>query len=42
VSEAEARKMLAHAFMTDVLERITNEDWRKYLAGLIDAKLETI
>ncbi len=39
VSEAEARKMLSHAFMTDVLERITNEDWRKHLEGLIDAKL---
>lgn len=25
VSEAEARRMLSHAFMTDVLERITNE-----------------
>ncbi len=42
VSEAEARRMLAHAFMTDVLERIGNEDWRTYLAGLVDAKLETL
>ena len=42
VSEGEARRMLAHAFMTDVLERITNEDWRKHLASLIDAKLETL
>ena len=42
VSEPEARRMLSHAFMTDVLERITNEDWRKHLAGLIDAKLETL
>lgn len=42
VSEAEARRMLSHAFMTDVLDRITNEDWRKHLAGLIDAKLETL
>ena len=42
VSEAEARKMLSHAFMTDVLERITNEEWRKHLASLIDAKLETL
>ncbi len=41
VSEAEARRMLSHAFMTDVLERIANEDWRKHLASLIDAKLET-
>jgi len=42
VSEAEARKMLSHAFMTDVLERITNEDWRLHLASLIDAKLEAL
>ncbi|MCC6541436.1 MAG: Fe-S cluster assembly protein SufD [Flavobacteriales bacterium] len=42
VSEAEARRMLAHAFMTDVLERIANEDWRTHLASLIDAKLETL
>ena len=42
VSEAEARKMLSHAFMTDVLERISNEDWRKHLASLIDAKLEAL
>ena len=42
VSEGEARKMLSHAFMTDVLERITNEDWRKHLASLIDAKLEAL
>lgn len=42
VSEAEARRMLSHAFMTDVLERITNEDWRKHLATLIDAKLATL
>ncbi|MBL0046288.1 MAG: Fe-S cluster assembly protein SufD [Flavobacteriales bacterium] len=42
VSVAEARKMLSHAFMTDVLERIVNEDWRKHLASLIDAKLEAL
>jgi Fe-S cluster assembly protein SufD len=42
VSEAEARKMLSHAFMTDVLERIVNEDWRKHLEGLINTKLETL
>ena len=42
VSEAEARRMMAHAFMTDVLERITNEDWRTHLATLIDAKLEAL
>jgi len=28
--------------MTDVLERVTNEDWRKHLASLIDAKLEAL
>jgi Fe-S cluster assembly protein SufD len=42
VSESEARRMLSHAFMTDVLERIMNEDWRKHLASLIDAKLEAL
>lgn len=42
VSETEARRMLAHAFMTDVLERISNKEWRRHLAGLIDAKLETL
>ena len=42
VSEPEARRMLSHAFMTDVLERITNAEWRKHLASLIDAKLETL
>ena len=42
VSEAEAKKMMAHAFMNDVLERITNTDWRKHLAGLIDSKLEQL
>ena len=42
VSEAEARRMLSHAFMTDVLERITNEDWRDHLEGLINTKLETL
>jgi Fe-S cluster assembly protein SufD len=41
VSEAEAKKMMAHAFMYDVLERIENKDWREHLAGLIDAKLAT-
>lgn len=41
VSEAEARKMMAHAFIYDVVERIENKDWSKYLSELIDAKLET-
>ncbi len=42
VSEAEARRMMSHAFMTDVLERIANADWRKHLEGMIDAKLEAL
>jgi Fe-S cluster assembly protein SufD len=42
VSEAEARRMMSHAFMTNVLDRIANADWRKHLEGMIDAKLEEI
>ena len=42
VSEVEARRMLAHAFMTDVIGRIANQDWRAHLANIIDAKLETL
>nr|MDQ3101086.1 SufD family Fe-S cluster assembly protein [Bacteroidota bacterium] len=39
VSEAEARKILAHAFASAVLDRVKNEDWRGHLKGLIDRKL---
>mgnify|MGYP003471421817 FL=1 len=42
VSEPEAKKMMAHAFIFDVLERISNKDWREHLAGVIDAKLATL
>lgn len=42
VSEAEARKILAHAFASSVLERVQNEDWRAHLMGLIDRKLATL
>ncbi|MGB5072330.1 MAG: Fe-S cluster assembly protein SufD [Flavobacteriales bacterium] len=42
VSEAEARRMMSHAFMTNVLDRIANAEWRKHLEGMIDAKLEEI
>jgi Fe-S cluster assembly protein SufD len=42
VSEAEARKLMAHAFVTEVLERIADTDWKDHLAGLIDAKLATL
>ncbi len=39
VSEAEARKLMAHAFITEVVERVQNEAWKAVLTGLIDAKL---
>jgi Fe-S cluster assembly protein SufD len=42
VSEPEARKLMAHAFASDVLERVKNEDWRGHLKGLIDRKLGTL
>lgn len=42
VSEAEARRMMSHAFMDEVMERIVNPDWRKHLSGMIDAKLEAL
>ncbi len=39
VSEAEARKLMAHAFITEVVERIQNEEWKAVLTALIDNKL---
>ncbi len=39
VSEAEARKLMAHAFITEVVERVQNEEWKAVLTSLIDAKL---
>ena len=39
VSEAEARKLMAHAFITEVVERVQNEDWKALLTNLIDHKL---
>lgn len=42
VSEAEARKLMAHAFITEVVERIQNEEWKAVLTSLIDAKLATL
>ena len=39
VSEAEARKLMAHAFITEVVERVQNEEWKAVLTGLIDNKL---
>lgn len=42
MSEAEARKLMAHAFITEVVERLQNEDWKAVLTNLIDAKLATL
>ncbi|MBX2978485.1 MAG: Fe-S cluster assembly protein SufD [Flavobacteriales bacterium] len=42
VSEAEARKLMAHAFITEVVERVQNEEWKAVLTSLIDAKLVTL
>ncbi len=42
LSEPEARKLMAHAFASDVLDRVKNEDWRGHLKGLIDRKLGTL
>lgn len=39
VSEAEARKLMANAFITEVVERVRNEEWKSVLTALIDAKL---
>lgn len=40
VSEVEARRMMAHAFIAEVLERVANPDWRKHLKVAIDATLD--
>ncbi|MBK6342734.1 MAG: Fe-S cluster assembly protein SufD [Flavobacteriales bacterium] len=42
VSEAEARKLMSHAFITEVLERVQNDEWKAVLTSLIDAKLATL
>jgi len=42
VSEAEARKLMAHAFITEVVERVQSEEWKAVLTSLIDAKLATL
>ncbi|HMQ76907.1 MAG TPA: Fe-S cluster assembly protein SufD [Flavobacteriales bacterium] len=42
VSEAEARKLMAHAFITEVVERVQNEEWKAVLTALIDTKLATL
>jgi Fe-S cluster assembly protein SufD len=42
VSEAEARKLMAHAFITEVVERVQNEAWKAVLTALIDNKLATL
>ncbi|MBK7945166.1 MAG: SufD family Fe-S cluster assembly protein [Flavobacteriales bacterium] len=35
VSEAEARKLMAHAFITEVVERVQNEAWKAVLTALM-------
>ena len=42
VSEAEARKLMAHAFITEVVERVQNEEWKAVLTAMIDAKLASL
>jgi Fe-S cluster assembly protein SufD len=42
VSEAEARKLMAHAFITEVVERVQNEEWKEVLTELIDRKLAAL
>ncbi len=42
VSEAEARKLMAHAFITEVVERVQNEEWKMVLTALIDRKLAAL
>lgn len=42
VSEAEAWRMMSHAFIAEVMERITNEQWREHLTRMVDATLEEI
>lgn len=42
VSEAEARRMMSHAFIAEVMDRIVHPEWRKHLSGMIDAKLEAL
>ncbi|HRH68282.1 MAG TPA: Fe-S cluster assembly protein SufD [Flavobacteriales bacterium] len=39
VSEAEAHKLMAHAFITEVVERVQNEEWKAVLTAIIDNKL---
>ncbi|MCB0791925.1 MAG: Fe-S cluster assembly protein SufD, partial [Flavobacteriales bacterium] len=42
VSEAEARKLMAHGFITEVVERVQNEDWKIMLTAFIDRKLAAL
>ncbi|MEB2340964.1 MAG: Fe-S cluster assembly protein SufD [Flavobacteriia bacterium] len=42
VSEAEAWRMMSHAFIAEVMERITNTQWREHLTRMVDARLEQI
>lgn len=42
VSEAEAWRMMSHAFVAEVMERIANESWRAHLTELMDRRLATL
>lgn len=42
VSETQARKLMAHAFITEVVERIVNEEWKAHLIHLLDEKLAAL
>ncbi|HMN06126.1 MAG TPA: Fe-S cluster assembly protein SufD [Flavobacteriales bacterium] len=42
VSEAQAWRMMSHAFIAEVMERIPNEAWREHLARMVDGTLEEI
>ena len=42
VSEAEAWRMMSHAFVAEVLERIENTQWKEHLGRMMDRKLEDL
>lgn len=42
VSEAEAWRMMSHAFVAEVLERIENAQWKEHLGRMMDRKLEDL
>lgn len=40
ISEFEARNLMAHAFITNVLDRIANKDWLAHVLEAVDEKLD--